>query len=49
MGFADCSEDSIRDRQKESYELKANFEETIKKLNQEKNDLEQLIQQIKQD
>jgi hypothetical protein len=36
MGFASCSESEIAKNQKESEDLKANFEQTIKKLNLQK-------------
>jgi len=34
MGFKECSEESIKEKQQESIDLRANFEQTIKRLSE---------------
>jgi hypothetical protein len=46
LGFAECSEETVANKKQESEDLRANFEETIKKLNVQKSDLEVEIQNV---
>ena len=48
MGFTECSEDNIKQKQQESEDLRANFEQTIIKLNSKKQEHEKQIQNLRQ-
>ena len=48
MGFKECSEDSIKQKQQESEDLRANFEQTIKRLSEQKVNHEKQIEVLRQ-
>lgn len=47
MGFKECSEENIKQKQQESEELRANFEQTIKRLSDQKKEYEQEIEALR--